>query len=109
MDNATIENLRLSQFPFECGYSYGEEFCEEPLKFGKEFYIIEVRREFRPEAQRKGKWYYYKGLCKKHFEAGLKATQYDVRWHDRNKKAKNPQKVRIAHIWRITELNKVQQ
>lgn len=101
------QDLRFHQFPLECvwgGYSDDDDFCCEWLHGEKEFYVIEVQREFMPEAQRKGKWYVYRGFCKIHFKDALKREKYGARWHNGNKLTKNPQKVKIAHVWKITEV-----
>ena len=98
------QRLQMHELPIECDYSDGEEYCGEMLHFEKKFYIVELYHEFLPEAKRKGKWDFYRGFCKAHFKEGLKHERYSIRWHNRNKKTKNPQKAKIIHIWKVTEV-----
>jgi hypothetical protein len=101
-----IQNLQFHEMPWECMYGGFDEgdFCEEYLKSEKEFYIVEFHHEFRPEAQRKGEWYFYRGYCKKHWKDAVAIEKHSAAWHDRHKKGKNPQKVKINYIWRVTRM-----
>ena len=94
------------QIPLVCEYAEfdGEDLtdCEQLLQTEKEFYIFKIRHEFRPEAERKGKWYFYIGICKKHFKQALASEQFTARSFNRTKKVRNPQKVEIANVWKVT-------
>jgi hypothetical protein len=105
------QELEFNELPKFCMAEYWSEedqdgnFCEQWLPSEKVFYIIDQEHQFRSEAQRKGKWHFYTGYCRKHFKQALKEEQRKARWFNRNTKAKNPQTVKITHIYRVTELD----
>jgi hypothetical protein len=104
-DSSQVSPL-AHQIPLVCEYAEfdGEDLtdCEQLLQTEKEFYIFKIRHEFRPEAERKGKWYFYIGICKKHFKQALASEQFTARSFNRTKKVRNPQKVEIANVWKVT-------
>jgi len=104
-----IQELEFHELPQFCMAEFWSEedqdgsFCEEWLPSQKVFYVIDQQHEFRPEAEHKGKWHFYTGFCKAHIKDAIKHEQSSARWHNRNKKSKNPQTVKITHVWKVTE------
>jgi hypothetical protein len=104
-DYERIQDLKFHQFPKWCEEDEGN--CMKTAQ-----YIIEIHHKYlnpdkvSPAVTNPGKeWYFYAGLCAKHVKGRMRAEQSSARWHNKQPAdSRHKQSIRIAHVWKLTEL-----